>query len=320
LEQVPRLQNRLNGEQQNQPDNLRHTDFNTGEHFGNDRGNAWLSTAQPWCPDFFGVGPARTATTWLHNVLAAHVNLPEPKETRFIDLYYGRGWPWYRNQFGLIRDDVPSGEIAPTYFHSDLVRARIKQRAPGAKIICTLRDPVERLYSLFRYLRYRGSFGWDFENALIKDVEMVESARYAHYLKAWIADFGQKNVLVTIYDDIEREPQSYIDRIADFIEIPRFTLSTPQNVRVNSSEDMLAPSNYALAALAHLMANTAFSLRLKGIFRLSKRAGLRRLFFGRGRAMAAFDEQLAPSLRKRLTAEVEEVERIIGRDLSAWKA
>ena len=40
------------------------------------------------------------------------------------------------------------GEIAPTYFSNRVVRERIKKHIPDCKIICTFRDPVERLYSL----------------------------------------------------------------------------------------------------------------------------------------------------------------------------
>jgi hypothetical protein len=312
--------NRENSRQSQQKSNWRYADFPRKEPFGEYRADRSVSVARGWRPDFFAVGPARTATTWLHNMLAPHANLPGTKETRFIDILYRRGWAWYRAQFGSIRENLPWGEIAPTYFHSDLVRARIKQRAPGAKIVCTLRDPVDRLHSLFRYLRSRGSFRWDFEDALTKDSEMFESARYGHYLKAWIRDFGRGNVLVTIYDDIQSDPQGYVDRIADFLEIPRFVLASAQSVRVNSSEEMRAPSSYALARIAHFMAVIAFTLRLQPAFRVAKGIGLKRLFFGQGQALAPLDPQFALDLRKRLTPEIEEVERIIGRDLSAWKA
>ncbi len=279
-----------------------------------------LSTESSWFPQFFAVGPARTASTWLHNVLAPHINLPQPiKETRFLDVLYRRGVRWYRVQFGRPRENLLFGEVAPTYFHSAAARARIKSLAPHARIMCTLRDPVERLYSLYRYLRYRGSNNWSFEYALTHSEEMVESARYGYYVKAWITDFGRSNVLVTIYDDIERDAQAYVDRVCDFIEIPRFVLDPSQRLRVNGSEELRAPTSYVLLQVPRVMSRIASALRLRAAFKISKHIGLRRLLFGKGRKLPPLDPMTAADLRRQLTPEIEQVEHIIGRDLSGWK-
>jgi Sulfotransferase family len=296
------------------------TQRRSGRGVGREEFGRSLSAQRSWCPEFFAIGPARTASTWLHNVLAPHVNLPlTVKETRFLDNLYRRGWRWYRAQFGSSLHDAPFGEIAPTYFHSNLVRARIKKHAPNARIMCTLRDPVERLYSLFRYLRFRASNNWTFEYALTHNQEMIESPRYGHYLKAWINDFGRSNVLVTVYDDIEHDPQTYINEICDFIQIPRFALPVPQQARVNVSQEMRAPSSYALLRMCRFMSTAASALRWRGAFRLAKRTGLRQFFFGKGQELPPLEPLLAAELRKRLMPEIEEVEHIIGRDLSSWK-
>jgi hypothetical protein len=149
---------------------------------------------------------------------------------------------------------------------------------------------------------------------------MIESARYAHYLKAWIKDFGRSHVLVTIYDDLERYPQEYVDTICDFIQIPRFSLVPSQCVRVNGSDEIRAPSSYFLLRAGRLMVATASILRFNTAFKLARRFGLKSLFYGRGRELPPLDPIAADALRKRLTPEIEEVERLLGRDLSAWRA
>ena len=50
-------------------------------------------------PDFIHVGPPRTGTTWLHEVLKGHVGLPEGKSTRFFETEYHRGIEWYADFF-----------------------------------------------------------------------------------------------------------------------------------------------------------------------------------------------------------------------------
>ena len=42
-------------------------------------------------PDFIGIGPARTGTTWLHEKLLEHVDLPRNiKETKYFERNHAR--------------------------------------------------------------------------------------------------------------------------------------------------------------------------------------------------------------------------------------
>jgi len=48
-------------------------------------------------PEFFVVGPPRTGTSWLYEMLRGQVILPRTtKETRFFDTDFHRGLDWYR--------------------------------------------------------------------------------------------------------------------------------------------------------------------------------------------------------------------------------
>ncbi|SRR6266852_6265608 len=75
-------------------------------------------------PSFFIVGPPRTGTTWLHQVLGKRSILPNPvKETRFFDVHFDRGMEWYRSHYRQSAGRVVAGEVAPTYFASKAARA-----------------------------------------------------------------------------------------------------------------------------------------------------------------------------------------------------
>src|SRR5882762_7900481 len=70
-------------------------------------------------PSFFVIGPPRTGTTWLYEVLRDRALLPAPtKETRFFDTHFHRGIDWYRSHFPTLPANRRIGEIAPTYFAS----------------------------------------------------------------------------------------------------------------------------------------------------------------------------------------------------------
>lgn len=102
-------------------------------------------------PDFIVIGPPRTGTTWLHRVLEGHVGLPAGiKETQFFSWNHGQGLQWYHSFFRDIPLALPAGEIAPACFDHPEARERIAALIPHCRIVCTLRDPVARLYSQYK--------------------------------------------------------------------------------------------------------------------------------------------------------------------------
>ena len=158
-------------------------------------------------PSFIHVGPPRTGTTWLHEVLTGHIGLPSEKETRFFDARYDRGVEWYCNLFVDYPADVPAGEMGPTYFSNAVARERIKFHIPECKIIITFREPAARLYSLYRLLRSErrptdDTFDgyWSFQINCGADL-----CSYATQLKRWQATFGKSRVLVLFYEYLRFE-------------------------------------------------------------------------------------------------------------------
>lgn len=194
-------------------------------------------------PTFFIVGPPRTGTTWLHEVLKDRAVLPSStKETRFFDTHFHRGIDWYRAHFPSATAGRRVGEIAPTYFASYAARERIAEVVPHARIVCVFRNPVDRVLSLYRLKSAYGMIPWKFDQAVLMDPELIESGRYATNLKAWRQSFGGSQVLATLYDDLRDRPQTYLDRLVDFIGVPRFRLTAAQTEFVNASENMTHPA------------------------------------------------------------------------------
>ena len=108
-------------------------------------------------PDFIAVGPPRTGTSWLHRAIAANVGRPRGlKETKYFTENYDKGLDWYSAFFRDYPSDLRIAEICPQYFAFDEARERIRHHIPDCRIICTLRDPVERLYSHWRLVRRDG--------------------------------------------------------------------------------------------------------------------------------------------------------------------
>ncbi len=273
-------------------------------------------------PSFVHVGPPRTGTTWLHEVLTGHIGLPIEKETGFFDARYGRGVRWYCNLFGDYPADVPAGEMGPAYFSNAIARERIKRHIPDCKIIITFREPAARLYSVYRLRRSRrrpvnDTFDayWRFQINSGADL-----CSYATQLKRWQATFGKPRVLVLFYEDLSSNPQGYLDAVCDFIEAHRIALD---RTRIGSTKVHSAPRAARSNTIAWRTVEAIYWASRHGarpLIELGQRTALwkimRRPFV---EDFPPLSEESADEVRAIMLPETEELERITGRDLSRWK-
>ena len=272
-------------------------------------------------PSFIGVGPPRTATTWLHEALSGHVGLPEGvKETDFFVYNYDRGLEWYAAHFRNCRPDLPIVEFSPNYFLRTEARERIAKDIPHCKIICTLRDPVERTYSHYRKMREEDYFSGTFEECLEKRPKILDWGMYATIIKDWARLFETENILVLIQEDLKVDPQNFLNQASDFIGIPRIQLSDSQvqSKLVNAIPRL--PRNPRMARIARKVRDRMQRGRHYALVNFLKKIGLRDLFFGGGPSFESMRPETDARLREYFRSEVEALEKMLNRDLSKWKS
>lgn len=270
-------------------------------------------------PDFIAIGPPRTGTTWLYRVLRHHVGLPrDTKETDFFSSNYAKGPGWYADLFSGCTDGRPICELSPNYFAEAQAPERIARLIPGCRIICTLRDPVDRFYSFYRLMRHNGWTRATLEE-LAGDSPAAEANRYAHYLGCWRERFGIANVLTAFYDDLEANPQNFLDSICEFIGIAPIPLggSPLLNKRVNRVTE--GPKIALLAEQAWRLHRWLETRGARKTITVLRKAGVWRFSFRGGGEFGPLDPKIERRLRARFLPEVEALETMLGRDLSAWK-
>jgi hypothetical protein len=270
-------------------------------------------------PDFIAVGPPRTGTTWLDRTLRDHVGLPSIKETQFFAYNYNLGFDWYRSYFRDCDPNLPAGEIAPTYFDHPQARTRIAAVIPRCRIICSLRDPVERAYSHYKAWHRAGLLNGPFED-VVQNSWAAVAANYASNLREWQNLLGAENVLVLLYDNLRADPQAYLDAVCEFVGIAHIDLSA-----IPGAADPVNLSDQGARSM--MLARTMLKLRDELIRRRYRRlarlveAGspLWKLSFTGGKAYPPLDAGFDARLRRQLTPEIEDLESLLGRDLAAWK-
>jgi hypothetical protein len=189
---------------------------------------------------------------------------------------------------------------------------------PGCKIICTLRDPVDRLYSYYRLMRQKGRTALGFEKALVKHPQMLHCSRYALHVRGWQEKFGADNVLVVLNDDLSADSQNYLDCITNFIGIPRITLTDTTATRRDNTIET-APRSVWLANRARKFRFWLGSRQFYRTRRFLNRAGVWRLCFEGGEKFSPLDPDVKARVRDLLKPEIEALEHLLRRELSQWK-
>jgi hypothetical protein len=270
-------------------------------------------------PSFFIVGPPRTGTSWIHQVLQPHANLPGPtKETRFFDCHFHRGVNWFVKHYPAIQPERPTGEVAPTYFYSAEARKGIAQTVPDAKLVFIFRNPIQRLVSHYRVKRAYGLIRCDLDEALRTDPELIASSQYATHLQKWQEFFPKSQILATLYDDLRESPQRYMDRMFAFLGIPGGILTAAELDVVHSSERMTQPRSFVVTRTATAVADWCKARNLDNLVAIVRNSQLMGALLAGGAPFPKLSRYARGRINEICRPEVENLQRLIGRDLSMW--
>ena len=173
-------------------------------------------------PNFVGIGPGKCGTTWLYNALSNHPQacVSSAKETLYFSDHHARGFDWYQRFFKTKPGEtnpVAVGEVSNTYIFDKEVAARIAKELPQAKIIYSLRDPIERAFSHYLFLRRNAELDCPFEEALDRRPDLLSRGLYSDHLQSFHQHFDSSQRLGLFFDDLKSDPRGYAETIFLFL-------------------------------------------------------------------------------------------------------
>ncbi|MGN6302725.1 MAG: sulfotransferase family protein [Angustibacter sp.] len=191
------------------------------------------STGPGRLPTFLHLGPGKSGSTWLHEVLSTHpqVHLTSAKDLYFFSRYYDRGADWYAEQFAdAPADAAVVGEVCPDYLATPAAPERIREvLGTDVRLMVTLRDPVDRAYSSYLYLSKHGRAGSSFLDTVQRSPELVEEGRYGTQLRRFEKALGhRRTIFVAVFDDLQSDPQAFYDSTTSWLGIDRHELTPEQ--------------------------------------------------------------------------------------------
>lgn len=273
------------------------------------------------CPTFLFIGGDRCGSKSLHNMFLQHPDayVPPIADPYFFDKNYHRGLDWY---LGLFKDAPPEaraiGELSHDYIHSPEAAERIYKDLPGVKIMMTLRHPVERTFSSYASAFSAGVFKVPFEQALEEAPMLISNSLYADKLDVYRQYFPIETMKVLLFDDLEGDPAEFGKSAFEFVGL-RFIPDLDYGKRVSQLQASRFPlSGWASKQAANVMRKLGW-VQLLG--RVKHNPRIRNLFYKPYNA--ADKPQIAPETRKRLLErfkpQVDRLEKMLGKDLSAWR-
>ena len=195
---------------------------------------------QVW-PNLFIAGAPRCGTSSLHAWLQAipGIYMSRIKEPNYFSRQVIaddnplvkpiRDEKLYLQLFSGSGDAKIVGEASPNYLEDPEAPALINQTVPDAKVIVSLRDPVERLHSLYLMMCNNrptmGSFMTEIERGLSGQhnpslaVVAPRTGLYARQVERYRSVFGDSRFKVLIFEDLMADIPGTLREVLDFLGI-----------------------------------------------------------------------------------------------------
>lgn len=268
-------------------------------------------------PSFLYIGAEKAGSSWIYQILREHpdVFVPEAKDIYFFDRFYDKGVDWYLSHFRGASDKTAVGEICHDYFLSVQTAERIHQHLPDARLICCLREPVERTISAYVYYQtIRVNDGTSFEQFAFRPA-ILKHSDYYNNLVPFYRLFPSERILVLFYDDLKADAAGFAKAIYSFLGVdPAF--SPPSLHRV------VLPARQARSVLlSHVAYSVARVMRKLGLANLlgtlKRKVESSSLMYREMPQKPEIPESVKQRLRAHFMPDYEKLSSLIGRELPA---
>lgn len=277
--------------------------------------NQALALAAERLPNFLFLGPDKSGSTWIYHLLDRHPDafMVPGKGLYYFSSHFDRGAEWYLSFFQDAGKLRVRGEVSHNYLSCAAAPARIHAFSPKMRLMVCLREPADRAFSAYLHALKNGRYAepTSFEEALETDPTLRDHGRYATHLREFDRLFPRDQLLVTLFDDLKSNPQSFADQICDFLDLERFQLDA------KSAEKMMPAGRPRLAVLVKAAKTCSHTARKLGLRRLRGRIKTTRWIrnllyvpFEQG-AQPVMQAETKKQLREFFRPEVEELERTL---------
>ncbi len=279
-------------------------------------------------PNLFIVGSWKAGTSSLYYYLKTHpdIYMSDVKEPHYF-VPHSRFRPriccFEKSYLGLFRKGKGKkiiGEASAYYFSTKESAGLIHAFNKDAKIIIMLRNPTDTLYAFYYECLFLGRETRDFK-AAITTPSSPRQIDYIELLRAWpqrIRDyqklFGPRQVKVILLEDLAKHPRQEYKSVLQFLDVsddylPDFTIHNPSKRLPPRALRLFTNSRLAVLLMQILHTFPSWAQWVNN----------RRKEQVQYEARPKMDDDLRKHITGALSATVDELSLLLGRDLSFWK-
>ena len=178
--------------------------------------------------DFVVVGAQKSGTTWLYEAFDQHPGIFVPpskelhylcpsEECRFSTQRLGR--KWYIDQFQGAKSNQIKGELTTDYMFYPGTATALSELNTTLKIICCLRDPIERAHSAYWMKKRHNHRLHGFDTEIRTNSRILERGLYYRQLEPFFNVFAGKNILVLVFEEFFINPIRSVQEVFKFLEV-----------------------------------------------------------------------------------------------------
>lgn len=164
---------------------------------------------------------------------------------------------WYISLFENISPGKYAADFSNLYCQMDNIGwENVHKVARNKKVIYTLRDPVKRLWSHYKFHhKWIGKEdsvlddGFELFKETLSKSWFINNADYALNLDKIHQGIGENNVLLLYFEDFRIDPQLEADKITEFLGIKDIVIpKSSNNKKVNATKDFDMPDEWQVYA------------------------------------------------------------------------
>lgn len=222
-------------------------------------------------PNLFIPGAGKSGTSSMHQLLNFHpeICMSHVKEPHFwtnlnYNNYTEADYLEYSNLFISNPDATYLGESSTGYMVFPSFINRIKEKyKTEPKFIFVLRNPIDRCYSHYWWLKGMGSEKLDLKSAFLKDIDVEPTPEiqlpeanykcyyqyglYAKWLKKFYGNFDSKNIKIITHESLKNNPLKTLNECFLFLNLESL-IEIPE-VHTNKTQILKMPYLYRYAKL-----------------------------------------------------------------------
>lgn len=280
-------------------------------------------------PNFLIIGTHKAGTSSLYVYLKEHpdVYMSPLKEPRFFaynpdnpDHHTAKSLPIKRMEdylklFNGVSREKAVGEASPNYLHSRTAAKNIRTHIPHAKLIVSLRNPVDKTISLHGMLYRQDKERRSLDEALWTDERLLHGGRYYDDLRHYMELFGKDQVKVLLFEDLKSDALGVMKDLYRYLEVDEH-FCPDVSVRYNAATDTRWKTMRQIKKMYY--GNVGLQRTVQSLLP----DGLRRRIGQIGAQEIKTGTRTSDDTRHRLTEyyrdDILKLQDLIDRDLSAW--